>query len=246
MDEVKKVKCLILEDEQLGLVVLKDYISRIPFLEITTITSNGSDALKLIESNSYDLLFLDIQVPVLSGVELLKRLQKPPKTIFTTAFPEYAVDAFELDAVDYLVKPYSFERFEKAVLKVLKLSSVNAKQSTDNLGAVEANRAFIYLKSGGAQVKVLLDQIAYIESQRNVLLIHLNVNRTITTYLTINELEDRLPKALFVRIHKSFIVSLSKIESYNSSSLTIDGHPFAIGRSYKDEALPIITNYFKV
>ncbi len=238
MEEKKRIRCLVLEDELPGQEVIIDYISRIECLELVTVVNNGLDALQYIQKNHLDLLFLDIHVPEFNGIEILKRLTDPPKVIFTTAFSQFAADGFDLDAVDYLVKPYSFERFQKAINKLLKISGGELLTYKE----MAMQEAFIYLKSGASLVKVLLNDILFVESQRNLLIVHLK-DRDLSTYLTINEFEDRLPKGLFLRIHKSFIVSLNKIDSFNSGEVMLRGKSHPIGRSYKDEAVSALNEY---
>ena len=237
MEDIRQYKCLVLEDEKIGQGIIKEYISRIEWLSLSALFESGDDALAAIQKEQFDILFLDINVPGVNGIELAKRATNGSKVIFTTASPEFAVQGFELDAVDYLVKPFSFERFQKAIAKLLH-RNIDPTKSLSN----EFENAFIHIKSGGNLIKVKLNEICLVESQRNMLIIHLT-NKQLQTYGTINEFEDRLPKGKFVRIHKSFIISLDKIESFNASSVTIASKCFPIGRNFKDEALSAIKQH---
>lgn len=238
MEELRHYKCLVLEDEKIGQGIIKEYISRIEWLKLSALFESGNDALVAIEKEQFDILFLDINVPGINGIELVKRVSNAQKVIFTTASPEFAVEGFNLDAVDYLVKPFSFERFQKAIAKLLNRNVEPVKKQNN-----EFEHAFIHIKSGGNLIKILLKEIILVESQRNILIIHLSTKQ-LQTYGTINEFEDRLPKGKFVRIHKSFIVSLDNIESFNSSSVTIGTKSFSIGRNYKEETLNSIKQHF--
>lgn len=241
MEELAHIRCLVLEDEVLGQDIIVDYISRVERLQLIAVANNGYEALNLIEKEQLDLLFLDIQVPNLNGIELLKRLSNPPKVIFTTAFPEFAAEGFDLDAIDYLVKPFSFERFEKAINKLFKIESVEIKSQPIS----DFKEAFIYIKTGGSLVKVLLNEILFIESQRNILVVHLK-DRNLSTYGTINEFEERVPRGRFLRIHKSFIVAIDKVAAFNASSVSLQGKDYSIGRNYKDDALNALKAYFSL
>lgn len=237
MEDIRQYRCLVLEDEKIGQGIIKEYISRIEWLSLSAFFESGDDTLAAIQKEQFDILFLDINVPGVNGIELAKKAANTSKVIFTTASPEFAVEGFELDAVDYLVKPFSFERFQKAIAKLLH-RNIDPTKSLSN----EFENAFIHIKSGGNLIKVKLNEICLVESQRNMLIIHLT-NKQLQTYGTINEFEDRLPKGKFVRIHKSFIISLDKIESFNASSVTIASKCFPIGRNFKDEALSAIKQH---
>ena len=229
---MKELKCLIVDDEVIAQDILVEYISRIEELKLVKRCNNAIDAFNLLKKEHIDLMFLDIQMPKLTGTEFLSSLENPPKVIFTTAYSEYAVKGFELDAVDYLLKPISFERFLKAVNKVLKKQHVDPQIANEEEG-------FLYLKSEGMMVKVMLSDIDYIESVRNCIHVHLP-NKEVVSYIPISSIVERLPKDDFIRIHRSFIISKNKIEAYSQNLVQVGGKKLPIGRNYKDAVMEVI------
>lgn len=231
----KKIICLIVDDEPPALEVLKKYIHSVQHLELASTCADAIEALTFLQQHPVDLLFLDIQMPQLLGTDLIRTLKKPPKVIFTTAFRKFAVEGFELDAVDYLLKPISFERFLKAVNKVMD-TSINVFEYSNN--ATEAgNRhidAFINLRADRKNIKVPLDDILYIESLKDYIKV-VTKNKTIITKQSISSIEEILPREQFIRIHRSFIVSVSKIESFTNEIIEIGKKELPISRMYKLE-----------
>ena len=237
-----KISCLLVDDEPLALDVLASYCQRIEGLEVAGRCTNAMQAFDLIQSRKIDLLFLDIQMPKLNGIEFLKTLQNPPRVIFTTAFRDYAIEAFEVDAVDYLLKPVSFSRFLKAVSKAHLLLQTTPgevpepaapdppQEEPPQLDAM----AFIFVKADKKMVKILLQDILYIESLKDYVLIHTPGKRIITKQ-KISYLEQKLPEDRFLRIHRSFLIAVDKIEAFTTSSVEINGEELPIGRSYKSE-----------
>ena len=229
---MSKIRCLIVDDEELAVDIIAEYISRLDHLELAGTCSNAMDALQFLNEQTVDLLFLDIQMPGLTGLELIRSMPKRPEVIFTTAYSEHALEGFELEALDYLVKPIPFERFIKAVNRYFKLyQQKEIPQSTNDA----ASNAFIFVKSEKMMVKIMLHEINYIESIRNYVSIYLTNGREIVTMNTISNIEERLPETLFIRIHRSFIINIDKIESYMSGSVKIAGQNIPIGRNYKDK-----------
>jgi two-component system LytT family response regulator len=223
---MSKIKCIIIEDEPLATKVLSDYISQVPFLELQATFKNAILATDYLRNNTTDLIFLDIHLPELKGMAFLRTLPNPPSVIITTAYHQYAVEGFELNVVDYLLKPFEFERFLTAVNKVTQ----KEKQKPNDGG--ERND-FIFLNVQKKKVKILFSEILYIESQREYIKLKTTKNEYISKMST-KEIEDLLPADLFKRIHRSFIVSINKIESYTSETVELNGISIPIGRGYRD------------
>lgn len=246
-----KINCLLVDDEPLALDVLASYCRRVEGLEVVDRCTNPLQAFDLLQTQHIDLLFLDIQMPRLNGFEFLETLQHPPKVIFTTAYREYAIEAFEVDAVDYLIKPISFSRFLKAVSKAFQLlqastDPVALRQQTPqpvstapeepvHLDAME----FIFVKADKKMVKVFLKDILYIESLKDYVIIH-TPDRRVVTKQKISYLEQKLPEERFLRIHRSFLIAVDKIEAFTTSSVEIKGKELPIGRSYKSEVNKVL------
>lgn len=226
---MNKFRCLLVDDEPPALEVLRHYIEATPMLEIIHECNHAIGAFEYLRMNPVDLIFLDVQMPKLLGTELLKSLNHPPKVIFTTAFRDYAVEGFELGAIDYLLKPYSFDRFLKAVHKVLELEQ---KTTGVKEQPVVSTERFLYVKADRKMVKVMIDDILYVESLKDYVRIFTG-ERQIITKQTITALEDMLPDDDFVRIHRSFIVSIRKIDSYNQHAVFVKKSELPIGPLYK-------------
>ncbi len=232
----KKIICLAVDDEPPALQVIEKYIAAVPVLQLKTSVNNAVDALSILQNNKVDLLFLDIQMPQLLGTDFMRSLINPPKVIFTTAFRKYAVDGFELDAVDYLLKPISFERFLKAVNKVLRLN-ITVSVNDFSLKTAPPNAtadSFIYLRADRKNIKVNFDDILFIESLKDYIKV-VTKDKTIVTKQTISSIEENLPNNLFVRTHRSFIVSLKRIESFTPELIQIGKYEIPISRSYRHE-----------
>jgi DNA-binding LytR/AlgR family response regulator len=229
-----KIRCLIIDDELPAREILKKYIDGVESLELAGTCSNAIEALSFLQTSIVDLLFLDIQMPHLLGTQFLRTLKDPPKVIFTTAYRKFAVEGFELDAVDYLLKPISFERFLKAVNKVLQTNfHSNGNHSTEKSPLAHPN-PFLYFRVNRKMVKVLLNDILFIEGMKDYIKI-ITSDRTIITKHLLSTLNEMLPKDDFIRIHRSFIAAINKIESYNSDSIEIGKKQLPIGRLYKHE-----------
>jgi len=236
-----KIRCLIVDDEPLALDVLEAYIDKIDDLQLVGRLDNAIEAFNLLNREPVDLLFLDIQMPKLTGIELLRNISHPPQVIFTTAFRDYALQGYELDVVDYLLKPISFERFLRAVNKVYHTSGTplpHAAPAAAQPPAVVApyEEAFIYLKADKKMVKVLLSDILYIESLKDYVRVRTR-DKNVTAYQRISFMEEKLPEDRFMRIHRSFIVALDKIDAYCTPYVEIAGKEIPIGRNYRSEVL---------
>lgn len=235
------IKAIIVDDEPLALEVLETYISQVPDVTLVKKCNNAFEANEALKQHDIDLMFLDIQMPQLSGVEFVKTLSNPPYVIFTTAYPDYAVEGFELNAVDYLLKPISLERFMKAVNKVS--AKLQAKSTDKETEKPDANDDFFFVKADKKLVKVNFDDILYIEGLKDYVIIRLETGRVITLQ-TMKSLEDRLPTHKFKRIHRSFIVNIKRINAIlgNMVEITEAGKlkQLPIGKNYRDELLDLI------
>lgn len=231
--ENKNIVCAVVDDEPLARDLLENYISRIDGLTLAGKCRNVIEASELIKKENIDLLFLDIKMPGVSGVEFVRLVKDLPAFIFTTAYEYYAVEGFELDAIDYLVKPFTFERFKKSVDR---FRGRLQNHTTPETLSDDFETTFVYLKSSGKMVKVFFKDIIFIESLRNNVKIVTN-EREIITHKKISELEENLPNERFLRIHRSFIVATSKIDSYTHSEVEAGSHFIPIGRNYRDKVI---------
>ena len=230
---MSKFRCLILDDEPPALEILRTYIGSMPMLEIVGEHNHAMGAFEFLQHHHVDLIFLDIQMPRLLGTELLKSLPNPPKVIFTTAFRDYAVEGFELGAIDYLLKPFSFDRFLRAVHKVLELEH-KAQPAKESIHA-HADK-FLYVRADRKMVKIMIDAVQYVESLKDYVRIVVN-DQQVVTKQTITSLEDMLPESEFVRIHRSFIVSLKKVDSYNQHAVFLNKIELPVGPLYRQELM---------
>lgn len=230
-----KLRCLLIDDEPPALKVLSRYISSINGLEIAGQCGNAIEALDVLHQKTVDVIFLDIKMPRILGTEFLKNLSHPPKVIFVTAYREYAVDGFELDAVDYLVKPVSFERFFKAITKLNRLLG----RETSITIADEAPKpaAFVYLKVDKDMKKIFVNEIEYIESWKDYVMVYLTGDKHFLVKQSITAMENLLSEHKFMRVHRSYMVSLNKISGYNNLSVQLGQHEIPIGRFYKQAVL---------
>ena len=225
---MSKIKCIIVEDEPLAVKVLSDYISQVPFLELHGSFKDAILATDYLRSNVVDLIFLDIHLPKLKGMAFLKTLTSPPAVIITTAYHQYAVEGFNLNVTDYLLKPFEFERFLVAVTKV-KTTQTEKHRSIEETEAKD----HLFLNVQKKKVKILFSEILYIESQREYIKI-VTTKKEYISKMSTHEIESLLPANLFKRIHRSFIVSVSRIESYTAEAVEVNGVSIPIGRGYKD------------
>ncbi len=231
------LSCVIVDDEYLAIKILEEYISRMDSIHLMHSFKNPLEAQDYLQKNKTDILFLDIQMPHITGVDLLKKLSSPPLVIFTTARHEFAVQAFELNAMDYLVKPISFQRFEKAIIKAdqyLQLMKDNKSSS--------ALPGFLLIKSDYQIIKLMHDEIILIEGLSEYVKVH-TTEKKIITLAALKDLETQLPSEKFIRIHKSYIVSLHHIKSYNASKVVIsNGLQLPVGRVYKENLMKHFRN----
>lgn len=219
------IRCIIIDDEPPAIRLLEKYVEKVPFLKCVGTSSNPLEALAIVEKEDLDLVFLDIQMPDLTGIQLSKIIKGKAKIIFTTAYPQFAIESYELNALDYLLKPFEFERFYQAVLKVKNEGKV--KES------IVAND-FLFIKTDGKNnfEKVYISDICYIEGLKNYVAIHLK-DKQIITYNTLKHIEAYLPTEAFIKIHKSFIIAIQHIDKTDSLSVQIKGQHLPIGDTYK-------------
>ncbi|CAN5306324.1 LytTR family DNA-binding domain-containing protein [soil metagenome] len=228
------IRCIAIDDEDLARELLEDYISKINFLELVSVHDNPVDAIKVIEQENIDLVFIDIQMPELSGLQLIESMTVKPMFILVTAYEKYALESYNLSVVDYLVKPVPFERFLKACNKAMELHRLKTKNVTEETLVRGANHFFIYVDY--SHVKVMFDDITYVEGLKDYVKIHLkNSNHPIVARMTMKALEDELPATKFLRIQKSYIVSKEAVTSLRKNSIFIGETELPIGESYKDE-----------
>lgn len=227
-----KVKCLIIDDEPLAIEVLRSHIEKIPALKIIGCCQNAIEAFEYVCSKKADLMFLDIQMPGMKGTDFLRNIKDPPKVIITTAFREFALEGYDLNVVDYLVKPVSFERFFKAVSKVI------GPERDQSMSVQNESRSgepgFINVRINKRVHRILLNDILYAESIRDYITIH-TIHKKITVKHTMSSFESLLPEKQFLRIHRSFLVPINKISTFTANTVEINGTELPIGRNYKNQ-----------
>ena len=226
-----KYRCLLVDDEPLALKVLESHIRQLPGLSMVGSCHNALDAMQFLQQHVVDVMFLDIQMPRLLGTSFLRTLRNPPKVIFTTAYKEYAVDAFELDAVDYLLKPVSLERLIKALNKLNKEVVIEEPEAQP----IVEEEGFVYVRANRKMVKVKYSEILYIESMKDYVRIVLKHDKPLLVKQSISSMEDMLPSNLFMRIHRSFIVAIQNVTAFTNQDVEIGGTEIPIGRFYSQQ-----------
>ncbi|HEY8400894.1 MAG TPA: LytTR family DNA-binding domain-containing protein [Cytophagaceae bacterium] len=230
--DIMNLKCVVIDDEQPAIDVLESYINKVPYLSLVAKYNNGIDALEYVDFSAIDILFIDIQMPDINGMELLKRLDAKVNIVFTTAYPEYALKGYDFQPLDFLVKPISFDMFMRAVERA---KSVN----TGNSEVGEAHVEEFYIKSRGKIIRILSSDILYIEGLKDYVIFYTSDSKYIALQ-SMKELEEKLGKIHFIRIHKSFIVDTNKIEEVSSNQVKIGGRQIPIGRQFKPAFLKYI------
>lgn len=225
---MSNIKCIIVEDEPLAAKVLADYISQVPFLELQQICKDAILATEYLHEHTVDLIFLDIHLPKLKGMAFLKTLTHPPAVIITTAYHQYAVEGFNLNVTDYLLKPFEFERFLVAVNKV----RTGQKEKQEPV-KVDDKKDYLFLNVQKKKVKISFSDIVYIESQKEYIKI-VTTKKEYTSKISTHEIEALLPPQMFRRIHRSFIISVNKIDSYTAEEVEVNGVFIPVGRAYRD------------
>lgn len=225
------INCIIIDDEPLARKGLKEYIADVDFLNLAGEFDNPLKATELIAKGEVQLLFLDIQMPKITGLDFFKTLQHPPPVIFTTAYPQYALEGFEVNALDYLVKPISFGRFLAAALKAKEYYEVREKNTTG-----EAAADHFFIKADNKLVRVLYDDVLYVEALQNYVTIHTTTKKYMT-YLTFKSVEDYLPTEKFLKVHKSYIVAAARIDSIEGNDIRIGQQHIPVSRNLKEEVM---------
>ena len=231
------INCILIDDEPLARAGLKEYIADIDFLNLVGEFDNPLSATGLLGSGAVDLLFLDIQMPKITGLDFFKTLKNPPAVIFTTAYPQYALDGFEVNALDYLVKPISFDRFLKAALKAKEFYEVRnepGKLPGKSELTPGITSEYFFIKADNKLVKIFLEEILFVEALQNYVTIQ-TISKKYISYLTIKSVEDYLPADRFIKVHKSFIISAARVDSIEGNEIRIDQFHIPISRSLKDE-----------
>lgn len=221
------IRCLAIDDEPLALDVLEDFIARVPFLRLVKACPTAMEAIEIMHQDDIQLLFLDIQMPQVSGIQFLKGLDFHPTVIFTTAYPDYALEGFNLDVVDYLLKPFTFERFLKAVNKAYQMVNIQSRSSE-----VATEKEYMFVKSGYDTVKVKFADILYIEGLKDYVKIH-TTGKTVIALLSMKALEDSLPDN-FIRVHRSFIIDFERVSLVKKRKVFINQVELPIGEVYRD------------
>ncbi|MCD6063606.1 MAG: response regulator transcription factor [Flavipsychrobacter sp.] len=230
-----KMNCLIADDEELAQHGLAKFIAQVPFLNVVGTCSNGYDIAQELKKNTVDLLFLDIQMPKMTGIEFLNSNKSQPLTIVTTAYPDYALAGYEYDIVDYLLKPIPFDRFVKSATKAKELFDLKQKAQ---LGTPQ--ETFFFIKANGCFEKIFYDEILYVRAMQNYVVIQTQTKRH-TVYLTVKNVGDYLPPS-FIKVNKSYIVSIDKVDRISRDEIIIGEHAIPISRSNKDQVLNAIIN----
>lgn len=237
------MNCIVIDDEPLALDLLKDYIEKIPFLKLERTFTNPLEGLGYLQENTVDLVFLDVELPYLSGIEFVKCLPSKPLVIFTTAYEKYAVTGYDLEITDYLMKPILFDRFLRAVNKAYGLVKLNKKapERSVALPEKETQSDFIMVKTGYNTININLNDILYVEGLKDYIKIHLT-GKTILTLNSLKKLQEMLPESRFIRVHRSFIVSLPKIDSIQRSRIVIGKTFVPVGENYKNAFKDVIAS----
>lgn len=233
-----KIKCLIIDDESLARKGLEKYVKEIDFLDLKGVCKNAMEANSILNAEKIDLLFWDIEMPMLTGIEFLKSLRAAPKVIFTTAYSNYAIDSFEFDVIDYLVKPISFERFLQASNKAFRLIKGNAVPAPV-MNQVKKEAAYIFIKTDKQLVKVMLDEILFVQAMQNYSRV-VTKNETLLTLVPLKKVLEILPPHQFLQIHKSYLIAKTQIEAIAGNQIIIGEHKIPIGRSMKEDVIRIL------
>lgn len=234
---MEKYNCIIVEDEPLAAEVLEDYIKQVPFLELKSICPDAIFAMEILQKQKIDVVFLDIHLPKLKGLDFIRTLKNPPRIIVTTAYREYAIEGYELNVVDYLVKPVNFNRFLMAVNK-LKTES-GGDILFPSAAAAPPERLHLFINVNKKMVKIYLDEILFIESKKEYISI-VTKEKSFLTKFQLGEIEEQLSRNNFIRVHRSFLISKTKIDAFTATEIEIAGLRIPIGRSYKELILSIL------
>jgi len=228
------MNCVIIDDEPLAREGIANYIREIDFLQLTGTCENPVELMRLLDQHPVDLIFLDIQMPKMNGLDFLKIVQQPPMVIITTAFPSYALEGFQLNVLDYLLKPITFDRFFKSVKKAKDYHQLINRQ--DNNVKPEKETDYFFIKCGSKYEKIVFDDILYVQGMQNYITIYTRKDKYITL-LNLKDLEQNLDSKSFIRVHKSYIVSISKIEGIEGNEVRIQSHKIPVSRNYHEQVI---------
>jgi two-component system LytT family response regulator len=240
MNEHSVIKCLVVDDEPPAREILRRYVQEVPTLQLAGECANAVQALAVLQQQSIDLLLLDIRMPQLNGTDFLRILQHPPKTILTTAYSDYALEGYDLDVIDYLVKPIRFDRFLKAVNKAFPLNG-RPPVIKEEVIPDKKNESFVYFRADRKMIKVMLDDVLYIESMKDYVKVF-TINEVIITKQSISSVEAMLPANLFARSHRSFIVAVNRIKSFTHELVEIEKTEIPIGKLYRHGIMKLLGN----
>ncbi|MCF8346141.1 MAG: LytTR family DNA-binding domain-containing protein [Bacteroidales bacterium] len=227
-----KTKCIIVDDEPLARELIRGHIGKLENIEVAGECENAMEAIEVLRNNHIDLMFLDIKMPQITGLEFLKTLKNPPKVIISTAYSQYAIEGFELDVADYLMKPVTFERFFKAINKYF-ATRTHKDVSLEKESGMDQN-AFIYVKENKKIIKIYLKEILFIEGLNEYIRIHTDTSRVVVKS-SLQSIENKLPSEQFIRVHKSYIVSIPHIRAFNATTIELENAKVRIGRNYKNQ-----------
>jgi len=233
---MQQYKCIIVEDEPLAAEVVKDYVLQIPFLQLRGICTDALYAMEMLQKEKIDLVFLDIHLPKLKGLDFVRTLKNPPQIIITSAYQEYALQGYELNVVDYLLKPIEFNRF---LMAVNKLKEQPSAAGLSGLPVTTAERAHLFFNVSKKRVKIYIDEILFIESLKEYIRITTK-DKSILTKFQLGQIEEMLSKNGFLRIHRSFLVAQNKIDAFSATDVEINGRQLPIGRSYKELVMAVL------
>ncbi len=227
-----KMKCLIVDDEPLAREGLKEFVKQTPFLEHAGSLPSALEAMEFLKQHAVDIIFLDIQMPDMTGIELMKALANPPQVIFTTAHREFALDGFDLNAVDFLLKPFSYDRFLKAVNKAIAVAGTKNESN-------DTPKDHIFIKCKGMIVKVLIDDILFIETAKDYVFIHTTSDKHLTL-VSLKHIEEELPKEKFIRVHRYYLVGLKHVKKLEGNLIYVGSHKIKISRSLRNQVYEAI------
>src|SRR6476469_10701709 len=230
------LRCIAIDDEPLALELLEDNISQVPYLELVALCSNPMEAMQVLQKEAVDLIFLDIQMPGLTGLQFIQSLSQKPMFILITAYEKYALDGYNLDVIDYLVKPVSLERFIKACNKAWELHQLKTKQAN---GIKESAPEYLFVNVEYSLIKLVIANIMWIEGLKDYIKIHMHNAKPIVTRMNMKTIEDQLPASKFLRIHKSYIVSVDYITAIMKNSIFIDDMELPVGENYRDAVVAL-------
>lgn len=235
-------KCLIVDDERLAQELIENYIKKIPYLEVVASCSSAMEAMQQLAQNEVDIMFLDIQMPDITGVDFLKTLKKAPATIFTTAYSEYALEGYELGLVDYLLKPIEFERFFKAITKAVESLQKQTNSPMTTVTAVVAEQPkedYFFIKSDSKIVRIAFDDILFIEALQKYIRIY-TLDKKVMSLLSLSKIQDMLPTEQFARIHRSYIININRVDSIEGNMVRLLKHKLPISKGQRESFMEMV------